>query len=62
MHIIKFDFFDFLEKARRDIMIETIIMLKFAKTNMIHWMIFRFVNSLLTISNFYFYDSSQVLN
>jgi hypothetical protein len=62
MHIIKFDFLDFLEKAKRNIMTETIIMSKFAKTDMIHWMIFRFVSSLLTNSDFYFYDSSQVLN
>jgi hypothetical protein len=52
MHIIKFHFFDFLEKARRNIMIETIIMSKFAKTDMIHRMIFWFVSSLLTNSDF----------
>jgi hypothetical protein len=62
MHIIKFDFLDFLEKARRNIMTEAIIMSRFAKTNMIHWIIFRFVNNLLTNSDFYFYDSSQILN
>ncbi len=62
MHIIKFDFLDFLEKTRRNIMIEAIIMIEFSKTDMIHWMIFRFVSNLLTNSDFYFYDSSQVLN
>jgi hypothetical protein len=62
MHIIKFDFFEFFEKAKRKIMTEAIITSSFAKTDMIHWMIRQFVNKLLTNSNLYFYDSSQVLN
>jgi hypothetical protein len=62
MHIIKFDFLEFLEKARRKIMIEAIIMSSFAKINMTHWMISQFVNKLLTNSDLYFYDSSRVLN
>jgi hypothetical protein len=45
MHIIKFDFLDFLEKARRNIMTEAIIMLRLAKTDMIHWMISRFMSN-----------------
>ncbi len=35
VHIIKFDFLDFLQKARQNIMNETTIMSNFAKTNMI---------------------------
>ncbi len=62
VHIIKFDFLDFLEKARRNIMNETTIMSNFAKTNMIQWMISQFVSNLLTKSDLYSYDSSQVLN
>ncbi len=62
MHIIKFDFLEFFEKARRKIMTEAIITSNFAKTDMIHWMISQFVNKLLTNSDFYSYDSSQVLN
>ncbi len=34
IHIIKFDFLDFLEKARRNIINETTIMSSFAKINM----------------------------
>jgi hypothetical protein len=41
---------------------ETTIMSSFAKTDMIQRKIFQFVSSLLTNSDFYFYDSFQVLN
>ncbi len=62
MHIIKFDFFTFLKKARQKIMTEAIMMSSWAKIDMILWMIFHFVSNSLTNSDLYFYDSSQMLN
>ncbi len=62
VQIIKFDFLAFLKKARQKIMTEAVIMSSWAKIDMIIWMISQFVSDLLTSSDVYSYDSSQVLD